>query len=1282
MPVDDRQIRVFVSSTFRDMQEDRDYLVKHIFPQLRKLCESRGVIWGEVDLRWGITDEEAAEGKVLPLCLEEIHRCRPYFIGLLGERYGWVPKPEDIPQDLLDRQEWLKEHQQCSVTELEIIHGVLREEAMHGHAYFYFRDPGYLQQIPAGRDQADFQCESAEAEEKLASLKQRIRAGRDEAVCQVREPYHDREELGEWILEDFTALIDNRYPEDEQPSALEREAALHEAFARSRTGVYIGKQEYFDRLDAYVDNPSDGQGLVVLGESGSGKSALLANWIQRRCESHPNQHLIAHFIGATADSVNWQLMLRRIMGELKAEFDIPDEIPDDADALRSAFANWLHIVSAQCASSPLVLVIDALNQLEDREGALDLVWLPPVVPDNVRLVLSTLPGRPLEVIQKRNWLSLAIKPLDDAERRTLIHDCLAQYTKSLNAEQTDRIANAPQTANPLYLRALLEELRVFGSHELLNERIDGYLQAPTIRDLYYKIICRWEQDYGGDTDLVGDALSLIWASRRGLSETELLELLGDADQSLPRAEWSPLYLAAEASLINRGGLIGFFHDYLREAVQDAYLPTPDHEQRAHLRLADYFAGCEPGPRRIDELPWQLAEAAAWQRLYDLLADLEFFETAWDFDQYEVKAYWARLEADSPLRMVEAYRPVLDASGEYRGVMWLLATLLQDTGHPREAEQLRTYFVEHFRNTGDRNSLSACLGNQAVILADRGELDEAMRLHQQQEQICRELGNKDGLQACLGNQALILKARGELDEAMRLHQQQEQICRELGNKDGLQACLGNQALILADRGELDEAMRLHKEKEQICRELGNKDSLQRSLGNQALILADRGELDEAMRLHQQEEQICRELGNKDGLQRSLGHQAVILANRGELDEAMRLLKQQEQICRELGNKDGLQTSLGNQALILRARGELDEAMRLLKQQEQICRELGNKDSLQRSLGNQAVILADRGELDETMRLHKQQEQICRELGKQDGLQACLGNQALILRARGELDEAMRLHKQQEQICRELGNKDGLANTFAGQALILKARGELDEAMRLHQQQEQICRELGNKVGLSTSLNNQALILADRGELDEAMRLHQQEEQICRELGNKDGLQASLGNQANIHYARGELDEAMRLHQQQEQICRELGNKDGLQISLGNQANIHYARGELDKAMRLHKENEQICRELGNKDSLSTSLGNQAVILIARGELDEAMRLLKQQEQICRELGNKDGLARSLINQAALLAKERHDPVQALPLAEEAFRLATDHGLHALAGRIEPILNRIRQMVRES
>ncbi len=96
----DRVIRVFISSTFRDMQAERELLIKRIFPELRAICAKRFVTFTEVDLRWGITEEQAAEGKVLPICLAEIERSRPYFIGFLGERYGWIPAAEEISRML------------------------------------------------------------------------------------------------------------------------------------------------------------------------------------------------------------------------------------------------------------------------------------------------------------------------------------------------------------------------------------------------------------------------------------------------------------------------------------------------------------------------------------------------------------------------------------------------------------------------------------------------------------------------------------------------------------------------------------------------------------------------------------------------------------------------------------------------------------------------------------------------------------------------------------------------------------------------------------------------------------------------------------------------------------------------------------------------------------------------------------------------------------------------------------------------------------------------------
>jgi hypothetical protein len=53
----DDSIRVFVSSTFKDMKEERNILVSRVFQRLRQLARERYSELAWVDLRWGITKE-------------------------------------------------------------------------------------------------------------------------------------------------------------------------------------------------------------------------------------------------------------------------------------------------------------------------------------------------------------------------------------------------------------------------------------------------------------------------------------------------------------------------------------------------------------------------------------------------------------------------------------------------------------------------------------------------------------------------------------------------------------------------------------------------------------------------------------------------------------------------------------------------------------------------------------------------------------------------------------------------------------------------------------------------------------------------------------------------------------------------------------------------------------------------------------------------------------------------------------------------------------------------
>src|SRR5207244_1599035 len=105
-----------------------------------------------------------------------------------------------------------------------------------------------------------------------------------------------------------------------------------------------------------------------------------------------------------------------------------------------------------------------------------------------------------------------------------------------------------------------------------------------------------------------------------------------------------------------------------------------------------------------------------------------------------------------------------------------------------------------------------------------------------------------------------------------------------------------------------------------------------------------------------------------------------------------------------------------------------------------------------------------------------------------------------------------------------------------------------------------------------------------------------------------------------------------------------------------------------------------RRHNDPSGLAASLNAQARIRLDAGELDEAMRLLKAQEELHRRLNDPNGLAIALANQAELIGMKRSRPSEGLPLAEEALRLAKDHGLMRTAEQIEAVVEEIRGLMK--
>jgi len=574
-------IRVFLSSTFVDFQEERSLLVKQVFPSLRRRARSRGVEIVDVDLRWGVTAEQTERGETLPLCLAEIDRCRPYFISLLGERYGWVPPAVYYKPELLERQPWLREQMGgASVTELEILHGVLRNPEMAGHACFYLRNPAYAQ----AQSEPGWVAENPLECQRLVSLKEEVRRSGFPVIEGLANP----QAIAERIEADLWELIERTFPEQEPPDALEKEGRRHADYRRARTGLYLGGETAITQLEGWI--AAGEQRILITGESGAGKSAMIANWLEAHQRSAPQDLVHAHHLGCTNDASAVRPLLGRLIETAsqlliqEQQISEPLKVPQDWWELVFKVGEVFALISCwiQRHGCRWILVLDGLDRL-DQDDQQALPWIPTTLPPGIHIVASALDCPARSILHERAYLTLEIGPLGQGEQQQLIERYLGRYTKQLESGLQQKILAHPLAGSPLFLKVLLEELRQCAGFDTLADQLEFYLFAESIDGLYGKVLERLEHDGHGET--TRQALTALWASRAGLSETELLAITG-----LAPVQWAPVDLALEEAFGRNGERLVFGHEFVRQAVERRYLPGRAEQQEAHGALAEWFDG--------------------------------------------------------------------------------------------------------------------------------------------------------------------------------------------------------------------------------------------------------------------------------------------------------------------------------------------------------------------------------------------------------------------------------------------------------------------------------------------------------------------------------------------------------------------------------------------------------------------------------------------------------------------------------------------------------------------
>lgn len=720
------------------MQEEREELIKQVFPGLRRYGRQRGVDLVEVDLRWGITEAQANRGEVLALCIQEIDKCRPYFIGILGERYGTVP------EGLVD-EPWALPG--ASITHMEVNWAAFRPGVNTDRTFFFFK-------------------RQAAGPEPQRALKSEIRA----AGLSVEE-YDDPDDLGQRVERALKKAIDSDFPEAKTPTWLDLEREAMVSFQTSRSQVYVPRPEWLARLDG----PGS---VVVTGPSGSGKSSLLANWA-----AGSTTRVFDHFFGASPEGTSADRVIHRLLAE------VGDEVPPDPADHRAA------VFPSLAAAAPLTLVLDAVEHVDD------ISWLPDPLPEGVRIIASGRPGPALDSLLRRGYPSLHLTGLTPEDRQEIVTRALARHGKTLSEPRLSRIAHADQTANPLFLRTLTDELRLLGDHEALDHAIDRMLEAPDAMTLFDRVLERLESDYEQEyLGLVGATLSAIAAARRGLSEPEIIGFLAVAP-----IHWAPLSSALEGALMNRAGVLTFFHEELRAAVRARYTPTDKLLKEQREALIRYFLEQTIDDRVAEELPWLQHEVGDTEGLVRSLTNLDLFlNLQLEGELQDLVRWWRSVDGDPAEGYLSALAdfaatsppPLQHAAARHRVARFLQMVSRLNAALPLFDEARRLY--EQALEPGDP-TLGVIANDHGLALFIAGRYAQAEPLFRRALEITGDVGG------ILHNLAEILLRRSEPVEAEGVARRAVEAHRaQLGRHELTATSMQNLARARMEQGDLEGA----------------------------------------------------------------------------------------------------------------------------------------------------------------------------------------------------------------------------------------------------------------------------------------------------------------------------------------------------------------------------------------------------------------------------------------------------------------------------------------------
>lgn len=488
---------IFISSTFRDMDTERDIIKFDVQRRLNERYRKKCIQFQFIDLRIGVNTEglaeEKAENEVLEICLSNIDKARPFFIALIGNRYGWIPDRERwrFIFDRLSKEKrvLIDDSSRKSVTELEILYGAIGNHGENlDHSLFFFRDEASYRGMPENvlADYDDNKNFSISAETQrllnnhLNNLKERIvsisRQLNFSEICHnyslqwntETQAFDGTEQFADLVYDSLCAEIDKEIEEMVSDITWQKEEEMNVAYLlQSNTDEKPTLTEYDRLIELSRKHPQ----FCMIAPVGWGKEVLMSQLFHAYSQ-RKNTICLAAFAGISPYSqtitpilIRWVQQLQKLAGENPVEMEIEDRNYSEIKEL------FFRLVKAYKEKGIEIVTflgnISFFGRIRHRD--LFLTW----TDSGCRLIATAVPENAEQIGNGRSHIYLyQLKPAEVKDRLLIVRSYERLFNVSLPAVVTHKIITE-QANTPLSIALIMTLLSNFSTRNMLEIRANG-----------------------------------------------------------------------------------------------------------------------------------------------------------------------------------------------------------------------------------------------------------------------------------------------------------------------------------------------------------------------------------------------------------------------------------------------------------------------------------------------------------------------------------------------------------------------------------------------------------------------------------------------------------------------------------------------------------------------------------------------------------------------------------------------------------------------------------------